>query len=121
MYGQQIIEQLDAAYDWLCEAKQDAGASHGVWDIRRNWLQVQAELIIALTNNTYRLKPLKRHSINGDTVDVLEALDSLVIKATSLAMEKIYNLHFPKQCTHVKGHGGCQSTVKQVRRQWSFL
>ena len=116
-YGLQIIDQLDNAYEWLRETREDAGIHHGVWDIRRNWPTVKAELITKLSNNAYHLQALKRHSINGESFDVWEAIDSLVIKATALAIEKRYEIFFPKSCTHVKGHGGCQGAVEKVRRQ----
>jgi RNA-directed DNA polymerase len=102
--GQQIIDQLDAAYEWLRKTREDASIHQGVWDIRRHWPTVKAGLITQLTNNSYHLSPLKRHSINGESFDVWEAIDSLVIKATALAIEKRYAIFFPISCTHVKGH-----------------
>ena len=60
-YGLQIIDQLDNAYEWLRQTREDAGIHHGVWDIRRNWATAKSELITKLSNNTYHLQALKRH------------------------------------------------------------
>ena len=115
--GLQIIDQLDNAYEWLRETREDAGIHHGVSDIRRNWATTKAELITRLTHNSYRLQPLKRFWIDGLSLEVFEPLDSLVVKATTLALEKIYDIFMPKSVAHVKGHGGCQGAVEKVRRQ----
>jgi hypothetical protein len=106
-------ERLDKAYAWLCHQRKDFPANSDIWDFRFNWHQEKESIRIDLLNGRYCMRPLTRITKqDGEEIDIWSSRDALVLKAlTGVLSERI---EVSKQCTHVKGHGGAKSAIRQV-------
>ena len=105
----------DDAYDWLCQARTNAGPSADVWDLRRNWKVQKALIRQELSSGQFRFGLLRRIEKNdGGEIELWSARDALVLKALSIVLSR----HLPSspRCTHLKNHGGAKEAVRQVQR-----
>jgi len=107
-------EVLDSAYDWLCRRRREYSANSDVWAFRRRWPREKEEIKDELHAGRYRFSLLSRITRKeGDEIDLWSARDALVLKALALVLAK--HLPVSRRCTHLKGHGGANYAVREVR------
>ncbi len=49
---------LDEAFQWLCKHRENLSHNNDVWELRRHWQQVKAELQQTLLRGEYSFNPL---------------------------------------------------------------
>ncbi len=92
-------------------------ADADVWSFRQAWAQEKDKLKGALAAGRFRFGLLTRITLkDGEEIDLWSARDALVLKALAIVLAK--HLPVSTRCTHVKGHGGAKSAVRQV---WAKL
>ena len=107
---------LDAAFAWLCQQRCDWPADADVWRFRQRWPVEQVRMREELLAGTYEVGLLSRVTLqNGEEVDLWSARDAVVMKALALVLPQYLPLSM--RCTHLKGHGGLKSAVRQVLQQ----
>ena len=110
-------EIINTAYDWVYAQRKNHSHNNSIWSLRANWAQLKPQLISQLLSGSYRLSPLKSHTINGERVSSWEAMDALVLKALALTLSPLFSPEEYSHCTHLKGGGGIHGAVKEVSRQ----
>jgi RNA-directed DNA polymerase len=90
---------LDRAFAWLCKRRIDYADSADVWNVRRQWPDLKAQLQHALLNGQYRFQPLRRIEIQGEFRELWAALDALALKALAIVLSR--RLDFPRSCYHL--------------------
>ncbi|MNG54839.1 Group II intron-encoded protein LtrA [compost metagenome] len=107
-------EQLDAAWDWLCDSRKDAPANADIWHLRHHWQRTRDALLTRLLSGTYRLQPmlLTKARPPRERQVMWGAQDALVLKWTALLITPHLDLH--PRCEHVKGHGGGPQSVRRM-------
>lgn len=106
---------VENAYAAVCRSHRHFPSNADVWDVRFHWDTAKAQLIHALTENTYRLKPMQViRKADQTSVVVWSTLDAIVIKMLTLALSQVLPLHH--QCAHIKGHGGAIGSARNVER-----
>jgi hypothetical protein len=106
---------LDTAYDWLCRRRRAYPADADVWSFRQAWAQEKDRLKAALAAGRFRFGLLTRITLKaGEEIDLWSARNALVLKALAIVLAK--HLPVSPRCTHVKGHGGAKTAVRQVMR-----
>jgi hypothetical protein len=107
-------EVLNAAYEWLCHARRDHPPSADIWNLRRNWQDEKTALKRELAADRFRFGVQDRIvKPDGSEIDLWSARDALVLKAMTIVLGGV--LPVSPYCTHVKGHGGAKSAVRQVQ------
>jgi hypothetical protein len=71
------------------------------------------EELVAGTSEVGRLSRVTLH--NGEEVDLWSARDAVVMKALALVLPQYHPLSM--RCTHLQGHGGLKSAVRQALQQ----
>jgi RNA-directed DNA polymerase len=108
--------QLDAAFTWLCHRRRHFPTNADVWHLRFHWAREKVHLLKRLQNRCYQFSPLQRvQKASGEVIHLWSARDALVLKVLSIMLAEV--LPISMACTHVKGHGGLKSTVRQVYDQ----
>ena len=107
-------DNLQQAYEWLCNQRKDAGDNSDVWRVRQQWLLIKPQLRTDLCAGTYQLIPVRRVHGQTDTLECWSALDALVLKATALVLTPYLAPHLAPTCFHVAGHGGAKAAVRAV-------
>jgi hypothetical protein len=107
-------EILDQAYVWLCERRKDYPHNDDVWDVRWRWTTMKPALQAVLLAGQYRFSPLRRVEGKTDTFDIWHALDSLVLKAMAIVLQKHLAPHLSDRCFHLAGRGGAKAAVRAV-------
>ncbi|WP_239504309.1 reverse transcriptase domain-containing protein [Serratia marcescens] len=107
-------ERLDAAWDWLCDARKDAPSNADIWHLRHHWHRTRDALLTRLLNGEYRLQPmlLTKKRPHHDRQVMWGAQDALVLKWTAMLIAPHLDLH--PRCEHVKGHGGGPQSVHRM-------
>ncbi|MEG5532076.1 reverse transcriptase domain-containing protein [Enterobacter ludwigii] len=110
----QAGEALDAAWQWLCDARKGAPDNADIWHLRHHWHRTRDDLLTRLLNGTYRLTPmlLTKKRPHHDRQVMWGAQDALVLKWTALLITPDLDLH--PRCEHVKGHGGGPQSVRRM-------
>jgi RNA-directed DNA polymerase len=106
-------ENLDSAFDWLCQRRKNWPPDADVWRFRRHWPDEKARLRTDLLEGTYQVGLLQRVVlVNGEEVDLWSARDSLVMKMLALTLPQY--LPLSSHCMHLKGYGGSKDAVRMV-------
>jgi hypothetical protein len=64
-------ENLDGAFDWICQRRKDWPPDADVWRFRRNWPDEKARLRTDLLEGTYQVGLLQRVIlVKGEEVDL---------------------------------------------------
>ncbi len=104
---------IDEAYQWLCKQRRHYPANSDIWHLRFHWEAERQRIIHALSKGDYYFAPLQLlKKSDGTTIHLWSSVDSLVLKALTLAITPL--LPISTRCTHVKGHGGLKFTVREV-------
>jgi len=109
-------QQLDSAYQWLCQQRKHYPANSDVWHVRSHWLDNRSDLLKRINSGDYHFSPMQRiTNAMGKVIHLWCSRDALVLKCIAMAIQS--QLTLSKQCTHVKGHGGLKQTVKTIQQQ----
>ena len=111
-------ENLDSAFDWMCQRRKDWPPDADIWRFRHNWPEEKAQLRTDLLEGTYQVGLLQRVAlVIGEEVDLWSACDSLVMKMLAMALPQY--LPLSNHCMHLKGHGGSKDAVRTVMARLS--
>ena len=115
---------LDKAYAWLCDRRTDYSPHDDVWTLRERWADVKPRLQRSLLRGEYRCDVTRLvHTAEG-VIEIWSAADALVLKATSLVLQKELAPVLSPRCFHLAGHGGLKGAVRAVdaaRRDQMFV
>lgn len=105
---------LEQALTWLVNTRVEYSANNDVWLLQQHW-ELELPLIRQrLRDGSYKFEALQIYEFPDKTLSIFSARDSLVLKAMSLVMGEYLQDKLPKECVHVKNHGGLKQTVQQV-------
>ena len=106
-------DNLNQAYEWLCQRRKDYSANSDVWRLRQGWekdngAQCRDSIRQTLTTGSWQFQVVPLHRIKtANKIDVLAlipALDALVLRAIAQVLSKAIPIH--SNCLHVKNGGG---------------
>jgi len=111
---------LDAAFSWLRENSDDAHPNNEVWDVRRDWPGVKAELRFRLWRGEYAFQPTRMVEVrnaDGQTErrEIFCAQDRLMIRAIAQVLQPLLSAHLSANCVHLAGHGGLKQAVRDTQ------
>ncbi len=112
-------EILEEAYRWLCQRRRDYSHNDDVWEVRQRWPTLKPVLQAILRAGQYRFSPLRRIHGYKETYEIWHALDSLVLKAMAIVLQRRLAPRLSKCCHHLAGHGGAKGAVRAVAKQLS--
>lgn len=105
---------LNLAYDWLCQQRQHFPVNTDIWHFRFHWHQSKDQLLLKLNTGNYQFSPMQRIiKSNGQMIHLWSSEDALVMKV--LANYLNTHLSLSSHCTHLKGHGGLKHTVVELQ------
>lgn len=105
---------LDQAYQWLCKRRKNLSHNNDVWELRRHWQQIKPVLQQTLIQGKYTFSPLVELRLPENTLDCWCAIDSLVLKAMTIALGSHLASVISPDCVHIEGHGGAKKAVRDV-------
>ena len=111
-------ENLQTAFDWLCQQTTESNHNSDVWDYRRDWTTRKPELRQQLLNGNFQFATVRIVEIENEQGqlerrEVRGAEDKLVIRAVTQVLQPVLPIH--PTCTHVKGHGGLKPAVRDTQ------
>jgi hypothetical protein len=107
---------IDAAYQWLCQRRQDYSANSDIWDFRFRWVRDKDSLLAQLRQGNFRFAPVSLFAINGEVRCVWSARDALVLRAIAQVLPGFLGIH--STCLHLKGQGGVPEGLRWARREY---
>ena len=107
-------DDLDHVYAWLCDLRLAYSHNNDIWDLRRQWKTMKADLLERLNEGTFEFSPLTRYVHPDHTVTVWSSMDMLVLKLITLKLYGGIKPYLSSSCVHVKGHGGLKKAVKDT-------
>jgi RNA-directed DNA polymerase len=105
---------LQQAYEWLCKRRHDYSHNSDIWDFMLHWPRLKNHFITQVLSGTYRFSPLRRYSIDGQTLTSWSAQDALLLKAMTLVLQSYLLPRLPTCCLHLKGNGGIKEAIREV-------
>ncbi|WP_258090193.1 reverse transcriptase domain-containing protein [Serratia liquefaciens] len=102
------------AYVWLGKRRRHAPPNADVWHLRFHWAERGEALFQQVHSGNYRLLPMQVYRYRDRSWVQWSAQDALVLKWVSWQVENQLPTH--PRCVHLKGHGGAQQSVGQVRQ-----
>ena len=105
---------LEQSLAWLCTRRKDYSPNDDVWIVRERWDQVKPQLRLAMLSGKYQLQAVRRVRANGETFDIWQATDALVLKAISIVLTKHLKGVVSSSCHHFVGNGGAKEAVRRV-------
>lgn len=109
---------LEKAYAWLVKVRSDAHHNNDVWLLIERWSQIKLTMQYEILNNKYIFEPVHSYSKDNKLYSIWSARDSLLLKALAMVLGEFLEHKLPKECTHIKGHGGLKQTVETVRNEY---
>ena len=89
-----------------------------LWDGQR-WPTIKPVFQATLLAGQYRFSPLRRIHGYKDTYEIWHALDSLVLKAMAIVLQRRLAPQLSQCCHHLAGHAGAKGAVRAVAKQLS--
>lgn len=107
-------EIIDAAYEWLCQRRQEYSANSDIWNLRRDWEEEKVAIQQQLLNDNYRFSPQQEIRFPMERLEIWTARDALVLKAMTLVLREHLALVISPACSHIAGNGGAKKAVRQI-------
>jgi len=117
-------ETLEQAFRWLCQQRKDHSHNSDVWMVRERWEDLKPVLQRELRAGCFRFGALRRVRVDGQTWDIWNALDALVLKAMAIVLTPLLARRLSRRCFHLVGNGGAKAAVRDVlknRGRYSFV
>lgn len=111
-------ETFSQALKWLIAARKEYSANNDIWHLLEHWQDISTKLRQQLCAGSFRFSPLQIYEFHDKTIALYSAIDSLVLKAISLVLGEHLQDKLPRECVHLKNHGGLKLTVQQL---WEHL
>lgn len=105
------INDLEAAFQWICELRKDYSPNSDIWGLRRDWHHIKDEMLSQINAGTYQFSPLSRYEFDDTTLSLWTSQDMMVLKLIAEVMSQEMADHLPKYCYQLKGHGGLKKAV----------
>ncbi|AKG72464.1 transposase [Serratia fonticola] len=109
-------QHWEQAYRWLCQRRQHAPVNADIWDLRFRWPQQQVRWLNRVLAGEYRLSPMQVYRRRHRCWVQWSAHDALVLKWVAMCIEA--HLPRPRDCHHLRGHGGVSGSTQQVSSAW---
>ena len=110
---------IEKAYHLICTDRTERSHNNSIWDLRIHWSSIKPQLQRQLSAGLYRLSPLQSYTIQDECISSWTAMDAVVLKALSLALQPLFSIEAYPHCTHLKGAGGIHSAIKKVNKNLS--
>lgn len=110
------LQQLDAAYLWLCRQRQKFPPNADIWDLRFHWRTERRRILAQLNSDQFQFSPLllvTRKS--GDRIAIWSSRDALVIKCLTQLLQPC--LPVSPLCEHIAGNGGGKRSVMKTHKR----
>jgi retron-type reverse transcriptase len=108
---------IGTAYDWLCKRRKDYSHNDEVWDIRFRWSEVKPRLQKTLLAGEYTFSPQTKIRIPERTIELWNALDSIVLKAMAIVLGEYLEPVLSHNCYHLAGRGGAKAAIRATFKQ----
>lgn len=108
------LDDLEAAYTWICTIRKDYSANSDIWQLRRDWHWLKHTMLTNLNNGTYQFGLIDRYEFNDAIISLWTSQDMIALKLLTQALYQRMQPYLPKSCYHVKGHGGLKKAVVQT-------
>lgn len=112
---------IDQAYAWLCEKRSHYHFNNDVWQVRRWWEEKKPQLQALLRSGRYLFRELRAIWGQQQKIEVLSALDALVLKAIAIVLTAHLKPHLSLRCFHLAGSGGMKVAVRSHISPTSIL
>jgi RNA-directed DNA polymerase len=104
---------IAAAWQWLVDSRKHFPANADIWHLRFHRASLLPRILDDLRAGRYQFSPLQVvQRAGGETIALWSAADAFVLKLLTLQLQKTLPLH--RNCTHLRGHGGHKSAVRQA-------
>lgn len=108
------MEDLEEAFEWICEIRKDYSANNDIWRLRRDWEEIKITFLEELNTGSYTFGLLDRYEIDGAMVSLWCSQDMMALKLITKALQQRMAVYLPRTCYHVKGHGGLKKAIEQT-------
>jgi len=121
MMSLQLIKNITSddtfqkACDWLLQKRKKYHHNSDVWDFLIKWDKIVPAIRKKINDGNYQFDIQKRVRINGESIDVWTAMDSVILKSITLVLSLFLKPYFSKNCCHIKGNGGTRKAIKDLR------
>jgi hypothetical protein len=105
---------MEFAYEWICKLRKKYSPNSDVWNLRRDWGSIKAELLNQLNDGSYQFGVIDRLEFEDATISLWSSRDMVALKLLSIALGQRMAKYIPKTCCHIKGHGGLKKAVRQT-------
>ena len=107
------------ALTWLKASRKHYPSSADIWDFRRLWDTVSANIIRSFIRGTYQFDAQKKINLStGETIALWSSPDALVLKVLTFLMQETLKPYLSRDCYHLKGHGGLKKAVAEVMKKY---
>lgn len=110
------LEDLENAFEWICEIREDYSANSDIWRLRREWDSIKLSFLAQLNNGSYQFSLLDRYEIDGAQISLWGSQDMIALKLLAAALQDRMRKHLPTSCYHLKGHGGLKKAVEHTAK-----
>lgn len=108
------LDDLENAFAWICEIREDYSANSDIWRLRRDWEEIKPSFLDQLNDGSYPFGLLDRYEIDGAIISLWSSQDMIALKLITLALQHRMQKHLPQSCYHIKGHGGLKKAVEHT-------
>jgi hypothetical protein len=64
------INNLEAAFQWICELRKDYSPNSDIWFLRRDWHHIKDEMLAQINTGIYQFSPLNRYEFDDATLSL---------------------------------------------------
>ena len=109
---------LEAANSWLCQARQAYSPHSDIWNLRRHWQHIKANLQNNLLNGTFHFSPMQQYRFPDRYLTLWCSLDVLVLRAMTQVLSE-WICPMLTAVYHVKGKRGIGGALRSVQENLS--
>jgi len=114
-------DNLQQAYDWLCNNIKKQHPNQDIWRYRQHWQQRLPLLAQALQRGEFdfqTVKVVETNDKNGQLsrLEVRSPEDKLVIRAITQVIKRHLGPTLSEECTHLEGNGGLPQAVRDTEQ-----
>lgn len=105
------LEQLEEAFEWIVDLRKDYSPNADIWNLKRDWHTIKYAMLEQLNDGSYMFGLLDRYEFEDATLSLWASQDMIALKLLTHALSAYMGDNLPKDCYHIKGHGGLKKAV----------